>query len=261
MSLAVVRTPPAPMSAVPALAILDPDRRRGRPRRRRPRPALAPTSACHDRLLTTALADLSRALTSAESTGLSCAGSPARRDGGAATSAGGSADALQPELVRRDGWRFSLPHRRRRAVLRGRRGQRPRRRVPRAASSTSQPGTAPEVFARLVTTLDGYGIGLPRRAGRRPGRLPCARTAPSSPCARDDAPTVARVALRLQQRAPFALAPSVPAFARQIAPRGRARRRAGTRSPHSDGTAAAWSPQGSSRPAPGAEAGARGAPS
>jgi hypothetical protein len=79
------------------------------------------------------------------------------------------------------------------------------------------PGTAPEVFARLVGALDGYGIGF--RAELAGDAAACLRADSAVvTVARDDAPTVARAALRLQQRTPFALAPSVPAFARQIGP-------------------------------------------
>ena len=95
--------------------------------------------------------------------------------------------------------------------------RRPRRRAPRAASSTSRrappPRCSPAWSARSTATASASAPSWP--ATPPPA---CARTAPSSRCARDDAPTVARVALRLQQRTPFALAPSVPAFARQIAP-------------------------------------------
>jgi hypothetical protein len=54
---------------------------------------------------------------------------------------------------------------------------------PTAAAATCflhlHPGTAPEVFARLVGTLDGYGIGFSAELAGDPAAA-CARTAPSS---------------------------------------------------------------------------------
>jgi hypothetical protein len=92
---------------------------------------------------------------------------------------------------------------------------------PTAAAATCflhlHPGTAPEVFARLVGTLDGYGIGFSAELAGDPAACLRADGAVVT-VARDDAATVARAALRLQQRTPFALAPSVPAFTRQVAP-------------------------------------------
>ena len=79
------------------------------------------------------------------------------------------------------------------------------------------PGTAPEVFARLVGALDGYGIGFSAELAGDPAACLRADSAVVT-VARDDAATVARAALRLQQRTPFAVAPSVPAFTRQVAP-------------------------------------------
>jgi hypothetical protein len=80
-----------------------------------------------------------------------------------------------------------------------------------------QPGTAPDVFARVVTTLDGYGLGFRAELAGDPAACRRADTAVVT-VLRDDIPAVARVAQRLRERAPFALAPSVPAFTRRIAP-------------------------------------------
>lgn len=125
------------------------------------------------------------------------------------------ADALRPELLRRDGWRFSY---------------RTTAGAPSFVVSAGgpdsdaascylhlHPGTAPESFARLVSALDGYGVGFRAELAGDPAACLRADSAVVT-VRREDAPTVARVALRLQQRAPFALAPSVPVFARRLAP-------------------------------------------
>lgn len=125
------------------------------------------------------------------------------------------ADALAPDLLGRTGWRLAY---------------RTTDGVPSLVVSTGhpagatascflhlQPGTAPEVFARLVTRLDGYGLRFRAELAGDPAA--CVRTdAAVVTVRRDDVPAVARVVLRLQQRAPFALAPSVPAFTRQLGP-------------------------------------------
>jgi hypothetical protein len=126
------------------------------------------------------------------------------------------ADALQPDFFGLDRWRFSY---------------RTSGGVPsfvvtvgsRAGDDTAscylhlQPGTAPDVFARMVASLDGYGLGFRAELAGDPAA--CARTDTAVVTVRrSDVPTVARAALRLQQRSPFALAPSVPAFTRQLAP-------------------------------------------
>ena len=126
------------------------------------------------------------------------------------------ADTLQPYLFHRDGWQFSY---------------RTTDGVPSfvvAAGSAIddnrascflhlQPGTAPDVFARVVTTLDGYGLAFRAELAGDPEACRRADAAVVT-VQRDDIPAVARVAERLRERAPFALAPSVPAFTRQIAP-------------------------------------------
>jgi hypothetical protein len=124
-------------------------------------------------------------------------------------------EALQPEFFRGDDWRFAyrttagMPSF---VVAAG----------PSAGDATScflhlRPGTAPEVFARLITAIDGYGVAFRAELAGDPDA--CVRAdAAVVTVARGDASTLARVALRVQQRAPFALAPSVPAFTRQLAP-------------------------------------------
>jgi hypothetical protein len=124
-------------------------------------------------------------------------------------------EALQPEFFRGDDWRFGfrtaagVPS----VVLAS---------GPAAADATScflnlQPGTAPELFARVVTALDGYGVGFRAELAGDPAACVRADTAVLT-VDRSDAATLARVALRVHERAPFALAPSVPAFTRQLAP-------------------------------------------
>jgi hypothetical protein len=79
------------------------------------------------------------------------------------------------------------------------------------------PGTAPDLFARVVTALDGFGLSFRAELAGDPGA--CLRTdAAVVTVSRDDLPAVARVAVRLGERAPFALVPAAPAFTRQIAP-------------------------------------------
>jgi hypothetical protein len=124
-------------------------------------------------------------------------------------------EALQAEFFRGDDWRFAyrttagVPSL---VVASG----------PSSATATScflhlQPGTAPEVFARVVTALDGYGVGFRAELAGDPAACDRADTAVVT-VDRSDASTLARVALRVHQRAPFAFAPSVPAFTRQLAP-------------------------------------------
>lgn len=208
-------TPAGPMSRVPSLDILiriadetdlgDGVRIQGE---------LVPISACHDRLVTTALTDALHARYFRGEHGSPLAGSPAggRRGSDFCRRLG---DTLQPYLFRRDGWRFSY------RTVAG---------VPSFEVATArelggqaascflhlQPGTAPDVFARVVTTLDGYGLGFRAELAGDPAACRRADTAVVT-VRRDDVPAVARVAQRLCERAPFALAPSVPAFTRRIA--------------------------------------------
>jgi hypothetical protein len=125
------------------------------------------------------------------------------------------ADALRPEFFRRDGWRFAyrtaagVPSF---VVSAGSTG-------PDASSCflNLHPGTAPEVFARLVSALDGYGVGF--RAELAGDQASCARADTAVVTVdRGAASALARLALRVHQRTPFALAPSVPAFTRRLGP-------------------------------------------
>lgn len=208
-------TPAGPMSQVPSLDVLtritdetdlgDGVRIAG---------DLVPITACHDRLVTTALADALHARYFRGSPGTSGTESPGGGRRGR-DFCRRLTDTLQPSLFRRDGWRFSY---------------RTTDGVPsfvvsagspdRAAASCFlhlQPGTAPDLFARVVTALDGYGLGFRAELAGDPDA--CLRTDSAViTVGRDDVPALARVVLRLGERAPFALAPSVPAFTRQIAP-------------------------------------------
>jgi hypothetical protein len=208
-------TPAGPMSRVPSLDVLsritaETDLGDGL----RIAGELVPITECHDRLLTTALTDALHARYFRGAHGTSGTGSPGRGRRGhdfchrlAAT--------LQPYLFRRDGWRFSY---------------RTTDGVPSflvtagtVAGETAscflhlRPGTAPDLFARVVTALDGYGLGF--RAELAGDAEACLRTdAAVVTVRRDDVPALTRVALRLGERAPFALASTVPAFTRQLAP-------------------------------------------
>jgi hypothetical protein len=209
-------TPDGPMSRVPSLDVLariseetelgDGVRIAGE---------LVPITARHDRLVTTALADAIHARYFRGSPGTSGTGSPGPGRRGR-DFCQRLADTLQPHLFRRDAWRFSyrttdgIPSF---VVAAG-------SAVDGDAASCFlhlRPGTAPDLFARVVTTLDGYGLGFRAELAGDPDA--CRRTdAAVLTVRRDDIPAVARVALRLGERAPFALAPSVPAFTRRIAP-------------------------------------------
>ena len=209
--------PPAPMSINPALATLaqiteeteldDGVRVAGE---------LVPVP--HDqgrrRLVTTALADALHARYFRADTGLSTPEVQAGRRGDDFCRR--LATALHPDFFRRDGWRFSyrttggVPSF---VITAGNRAGDD------AASCFLhlQPAAAPDVFARLVMSLDGYGLGFRAELAGDPAA--CHRTDTATVTVRrSDAATVARVARRLQQRSPFALAASVPAFTRQLSP-------------------------------------------
>src|SRR3954467_10465253 len=150
-------TPAGPMSRVPSLDVLtriteetdlgDGVRIAGE---------FVPITACHDRLLTTALTD---ALHARYFRGVARASGPARPWEGRRGHdfCHRLADTLQPYLFRRDYWRFSyrttdgVPSF---VITTGTVG-------PEAASCFLhlRPGTAPDLFARVVTALDGYGLG------------------------------------------------------------------------------------------------------
>jgi hypothetical protein len=78
-------------------------------------------------------------------------------------------------------------------------------------------GTAPEVFARLVTTLEGYGLGFDARLAGDPAACGRADSAVVT-VARGELPIVARIGLRLRERLPFAFGSRVPAFTRPVTP-------------------------------------------
>jgi hypothetical protein len=175
---------------------------------------LVPITACHNRLVTTALTEAlhARYFRGAPRTSGTESPSPGRRGREFCQQL---AATLQPHLFPRDGWRFSyrttdgVPSF---VVTSG-------RVVGDAASCFLhlQPGTAPDLFARAVTALVGYGLGF--RAELAGDSDACLRTdAAVITVGRDDVSAVARVALRLGERAPFALASSVPGFTRRIAP-------------------------------------------
>ena len=241
MTLTLDPAPAAPMSAASRRSPAGPDRRRGRTRRRRPRRGRARARSLPDdgarRLALRAL--LPRRAPD------SSAPRPRGRDGVATC----SADAWPTRCGRSssaatDGASPTAPPPARRPS-----SCPPGARTADAASCFLHlhPGTAPESFARLVSALDGYGVGFRAELAGDPAACLRADSAVVT-VRREDAPTVARAALRLQQRAPFALAPSVPAFARQLAPGVATRRRARPADDASAGTAAGWSPQASSRP-------------
>jgi hypothetical protein len=208
-------TPDGPMSQVPSLDVLDrisEETELGDGVR--VAGELIPITARHDGLLTTALTDAIHARYFRRTTGTfhtDCR-RPGRRGRDFCQRL---ADTLQPYLFRRDAWRFSY---------------RTTDGVPSFVVAAGnavdgeaatcflhlQPGTAPDLFARVVTTLDGYGLDFRAELAGDPDACRRADAAVLT-VRREDVPAVARVALRLGERAPFALAPSVPAFTRQIA--------------------------------------------
>jgi hypothetical protein len=187
---------------------------------------LVPIAAGHDRLVTTALTDALHARYFRGDHGHSApkvrpypgtfgAESPGqgRRGGDFCRRL---ADTLQPYLFRRDGWLFAY---------------RTSAGVPSFTVAAGgeisgdtascflhlHPGTAPDLFARVITAVDGYGLAF--RAELAGDSEACLRAdAAVVTVRRDELSTVARVALRLSERTPFALIGSVPAFTRQIAP-------------------------------------------
>ncbi|HEV7870451.1 MAG TPA: T3SS effector HopA1 family protein [Modestobacter sp.] len=219
--------PAAPMSDVPGLAVLariaeetdldDGVRIAGE---------LVPVPSGHGRLVTTALADALHArYFRGDGPGPSAPKVRGEdRTVGAESPVAGRrgydfcrrlADTLRPDLFRRAGWRFTYRISAGSPSFVVTLGS--------AARDTAscflhlQPGTAPEVFARLVTALDGYGLDFRAELAGDPAG--CIRTDTAVVTVdRSAASALARLALRMQQRAPFALAPSVPAFTRQLAP-------------------------------------------
>jgi hypothetical protein len=125
------------------------------------------------------------------------------------------ADALRPDFFRGDDWRFAWRISDGAPAFVVAAGSP----APDAASCFLHltPGTAPEVFARLLVALDGYGLAFRAELAGDPAACVRADTATVT-VRRSDVATVARAARRLQQRSPFALVASVPAFTRQLAP-------------------------------------------
>lgn len=170
---------------------------------------VAATSA-HGRLLTSALAD---ALHARYFRGLSAPKVQAGRRGDDFCRR--LADALRPDFLRGDGWRFAWRTSDGGPAFVVASGSPVRDTA--SCFLHLQAGTAPEVFARLLIALDGYGLGFLAELAGDPAA--CHRTDTATVTVRrSDAAAVARVARRLQQRSPFALAASVPAFTRQLAP-------------------------------------------
>jgi hypothetical protein len=185
---------------------------------------LVPVTACHDRLVTTALTDALHARYFHGGLSVPRIRSEGRTSGSGRPGVGRRggdfcrrlADTLQPYLFRRDGWLFAY---------------RTSAGVPSFTVAAGgeirgdtascflhlHPGTAPDLFARVITAVDGYGLAF--RAELAGDSEACLRAdAAVVTVRRDELSTVARVALRLSERTPFALIGSVPAFTRQIAP-------------------------------------------
>jgi hypothetical protein len=143
------------------------------------------------------------------------AAGPAKRRGGGDTCLR-LADALHAEFLGRHGWTFAYRTCGGVPVFSVAAGDRP-------GGATAScfldlaPSVAPEVFGRLVSALDGYGVGFRAEL----------RSDPAGPdgvgpvvvsVARGDATALARVALRMRERSPFVFGPAVPAFTGVVAP-------------------------------------------
>jgi hypothetical protein len=137
-----------------------------------------------------------------------------RRSGGNACVRLG--DALTPEFLGRSGWEFAYRIEDGAPVFAVTAGDLDGR--PTASCFLDlAPAIAPEVFGRLVTALDGYGLGFRAELRGDPG-VPERTGSVVVTVARSDAAALARVALRMRQRSPFAFGRSVPAFTRPLAP-------------------------------------------
>ena len=124
-------------------------------------------------------------------------------------------EALRPRFLGRDGWTLSYRTENGAPVLAVIAGGGPQR--PAASCFLDLvPGIAPEAFARLVTTLDGYGLGFSGELRGTPA-APERVTAGIITVARRDLPTVARAALRMRERSPLLFGRSVAAFTRPVA--------------------------------------------
>jgi hypothetical protein len=79
------------------------------------------------------------------------------------------------------------------------------------------PAAAPEAFAQLVTTLEGYGLGFRAELAGDPA-APERLGAAAVTVSRDHVLAVARVVLRMRERAPLLFGTTVPAFTREVSP-------------------------------------------
>lgn len=167
------------------------------------------------RLVTVALADVLHARYFRSRTDSPAAPVPAPRHGGTDACARLVA-GLRPRLLGRDGWSFRY---------------RSEAGVPAFLVTSSggpgadaascfldlTPGIAPEAFARLITTLDGFGLGF--RAELRGDPATPERVGPAVvTVARSHADALARVVLHLRDRSPLVFGNSVAAFTRTLAP-------------------------------------------
>ncbi|MCW2636607.1 MAG: hypothetical protein JWQ99_2974, partial [Blastococcus sp.] len=135
---------------------------------------------------------------------------------GAAQACARLASALRPQFFGRDGWTFTyrdesgVP-----AFVVGAGTD------PVAARGSCfldlTPRVAPEVFAQLVTTLEGYGIGF-RAELRGDPWFPDQVRAAVVTVARDSVAALVHIVLRTTERSPLLVGDSVPAFTRAVAP-------------------------------------------
>jgi hypothetical protein len=123
---------------------------------------------------------------------------------------------LRPRFLGRDGWTFSYRREAGAPVFVVTAGGGPGRAAAGCFLDLT-PGIAPEAFARLITTLDGYGLGF--RAELRGDPAASDRVGPAVvTVARPHVTAVARVALRMRERCPLLFGSSVAAFTRPVAP-------------------------------------------
>jgi hypothetical protein len=141
-------------------------------------------------------------------------GPPKRRDGGDTCLR--LADALHAEFLGRQGWTFAYRTPGGIPVFSVAAGDLSGRATASCYLDLA-PAIAPEVFGRLVSALDGHGVGFRAEL----------RSDPAGPdgvgpvvvsVTRGDATALTRVAIRMRERSPFVFGPAVPAFTRVVAP-------------------------------------------
>ena len=124
--------------------------------------------------------------------------------------------ALRSDFLGRDGWSFRYRSATGVPVFEVTAGGGPGR-DPASCFLDLFPAVAPEAFAQLVTTLDGYGVGF-RAELRGDPAAPERVGAAVVTVGRSHVPALARVLLRMRDRSPLLFGQSVAGFTRALAP-------------------------------------------